>query len=205
MKTPDYRDGDPGRVPNPSRDAPQPAKPAGSARDPDAVASAEEQAQAAALAQALDKGPATPASAELGEALETAALLAQSSHASMPEPGRVLDAVLPALQARRPRRRWWLWPAIAVPAAATMLFLGTATMMMSRSSPRMAAYVEARPTTTPSPEPVAVAVAPTLPRAPLPLLRAQAELARGNRSALATLDAEMRRYRTNFYASREGL
>jgi hypothetical protein len=146
--------------------------------DPDAPPTAEEQAQAEALAQALEPGAAS-SPPELAEPLATAALLRQSAHAPLPE--HVLAEVLAALPARQPRR-WWLWPAIAVPIAASVLFLAAGSLSMRASRAP------------------AVAVVPR-PVPPLPLLRAQAEVARGDSKALATLDAEMRTYRARFYGS----
>jgi hypothetical protein len=155
--------------------------------DPDALPTAEEQAQAEALAQALEQGASPPLPAELAEPLETAALLRQSAGA--PLPARVLAEVLPALPARRPRRRRWLWPALAIPATAALLVVAAASVTWR--NPRMAA-TSATPT---------AAVPVSAPRPPLPLLQAQAEAAHGDSKALATLDAEMRRYRATFYGS----
>ncbi len=146
--------------------------------DPDAPPSAEEQAAASALARALEQGASAlpPQPPSVADALDTAALLRQTRAGQLPP----LDAALPVPAPRK--RRWWIWPALAVPAAAVLLIMLTVPMAAKHSAPVTAAVV------TPASRP------------PLPLLRAQAEVARGNREALAALDAEMQRYRATFFS-----
>jgi hypothetical protein len=155
--------------------------------EPDARVTPEEQAQALALARALEKGGGQDESlvkAALAESLETAALLRQSQQGKLPEPSHVMDAVLPALQARRKPRRWWLWPAILLPATTVALVIVAVPMQMRSSAPAPVAV------------PTVITLQPTV-----ELLKAQADLARGDRKALAALDKEMRRYRESFYSA----
>jgi hypothetical protein len=142
--------------------------------DPDLPATAEELAQAEALARALD-GAAGGGSPEL----DTAALLRQARGAEVPE---VIDEILPALKAR-PRRRWWLWPVMLVPAAAGLLVLATGTL--SYRAERAPSTVSSRPAGAPRPSPA--------------LLAAQTRAASGDPAALVALEAEMRFYRLKMY------
>jgi hypothetical protein len=146
--------------------------------NPDLPATAEELAQAEALAKALDG-----TRADLGPELETASLLRQAHGTHIPD---VLDQVLPTLRAR-PRRRWWLLPVLLVPATVGLLVVG-ATMVSHR----------------PVPQSIGQNCIPA--QAGLPsaeLLAAQANAARGDRAALAALEAEMRRSRPRIYRVRE--
>jgi len=146
--------------------------------DPDLPATAEELAQAAALARSLDD-----AGIGTGPELETAALLRQACGAEVPD---VIDEVLPALKTRR-RRRWWLLPAMLVPAAAGLLVVGTGLLSYRAAEPPAGrdAFFPRR-AAQPSPE----------------LLVAQSRAASGDRASLAALETEMRRYRPRFYPDR---
>lgn len=145
--------------------------------DPDLPPTAEELAQAEALARSLD-GAGAGGSPEL----ETAALLRQARGAEVPE---VIDEILPALKAR-PRRRWWVWPAMLVPAAAGLLVLSTGTL--SYRAARAPSAESARPAGLPRPSPA--------------LLAAQTRAASGDPAALVALEAEMRSYRLKMYGER---
>ncbi|HLK91797.1 MAG TPA: hypothetical protein VKZ18_18040 [Polyangia bacterium] len=149
--------------------------------------SAEEIAEAEALARALEKdAPAGPSAAAPGDALGAAALLrrahaVQSAERRAEESRRLAAAAgqgVAALRARRPARlRWsWLAPTLLVPAAAAVLFVVTG---------RRAA---------------GPAAAPALPAPTVTLLEAQARAASG-RADLAALDDEMRAYRESLYAA----
>jgi hypothetical protein len=139
--------------------------------DPDRPISAEELTEAAALARALEHGREGTS-----PELEGASLLRHARRAEVPD---VLDRLLPTLPYRR-RRRWWLLPAVLVPLAAGLLMMGVG----------LRSYRFAEPT------PGAESLQP--PRALWPsaeLLAAQSRAARGDRAALAALEAEMRLYR----------
>jgi hypothetical protein len=146
--------------------------------DPDLPATAEELAQAEALARSLD-GAGRGTSPEL----ETAALLRQARGAEVPD---VIDEVLPVLKTRR-QRRWWLLPAMLVPAAAGLLVVGMGRLSYRASAPRAG-----RDSCFPQ----------RAPRASAELLAAQSRAASGDRASLAALEAEMRRYRPKFYPDR---
>jgi hypothetical protein len=153
---------------------------------------AEEQAEAEALARALERGDAAPPADGAGarapapaDAVATAALLRHAARA----PGAAADrqARLSAAAARvrlpaaaRPRpRRWrlaWLVPAALVPALAAMFLLTART--------RQAPTLGARDVVLPAPD--------------VALLQAQARAARGG-EGLAALDRQMRGYRARFY------
>ena len=143
----------------------------------------EEMAEATALAAALE-GRASGGTAP-EDALATAGVLrhARTAGASALTPARLEQLaarVRPAVDRRRPRRRWWLWltPAALVPAAAmAVVFVST------RSA------VPPLPTALPDP--------------PVALIEAQGRAARGG-STLAALDAQMRDYRAAFYAALAG-
>jgi len=165
--------------------------------DDDDLPTAEELAEAEALARALEppasgqtaappaSGGGTPAPAD---ALATAALLRYARDTARGEaPGRArvaaaADRVRPGLDARldaRPRRRRWLMSAaLAAPAAAAIAL----------------AYLTVRST-----DERAAAPPPSLPAPTVGLLERQARAARG-REGLAALDAQMREYRAAFYA-----
>jgi hypothetical protein len=144
--------------------------------DPDLPATAEELAQAEALARSLD-GAGGGGSPEL----ETAALLRQAHGAEVPE---VVDEILPALKAR-PRRRWWLWPVMLVPAAAGLLVLATGTLSYRAARPTALQQDAIRPPATQPPS--------------AELLAVQSRAATGDRAALAALEAEMRRFRPRLF------
>lgn len=155
----------------------------------DAPATSEEQAQAETLACALEGRGAGPA-----PELETVALLRQARVAETPD---VRAQVLPALAARRPRRRWlWLAAGMAVPATVVILIVGAASMRLER-----VAY-KAVPVSVPAIGARRVAEAPVPVRPGPPptaaLLQAQAKAARGDRRALAALESEMHSYRSDF-------
>lgn len=146
--------------------------------DPDQPATAEELAEAEALAQALEKG-----NAGTGPELETAALLRQARSVELPD---VLDRVLPTLAVRR-RRRWWLLPAVLVPAAAGLLVIGGG-LSSHRSAP---------------PSPTSVSFIPLVHSGPSAnLLAAQSRAASGDRAALSALESEMRLYRARAFHGR---
>src|SRR5512145_2811118 len=113
--------------------------------EPDTPPTPEEQGQAEALARALetDEQPAA-----LVDMLETAALLRQAHEGRGTDANRALERALPALAARRKPRRWWLLPAILVPATA-VIALGILPMQ-SRAPVRPSVMVESRPAPPPS-------------------------------------------------------
>jgi hypothetical protein len=146
------------------------------------------------LAAALEGGAAQPAaggvgpSAEVSDALETAALL-RHARAPLTVPAGheaiVAAHVAPALDARRDRRRRrsriWIAASVVAPAAAAawLLFAVTAT----RHAPMSAA-----PTAPPPPT--------------ADLLAVQAQATRGGSQttgALAALDLKMREYRRQYH------
>ena len=143
--------------------------------------SAEEIAEAEALARALEKDPTARAPED---ALAAAALL-RRAHDARSDERRAGEAqrlaagaarAFGALDARRPRRRWrWLVPALVVPAAAAVVL-----------------FAAVRRTTAPA--------APAVPAPPVALLEAQAQAAAG-RADLAALDRDMRVYRQTLYAA----
>jgi hypothetical protein len=146
--------------------------------DPDLPATPEELAQAEALARSLDRGGGGGS-----PELDTAALLRQARGTEVPD---VIDEVLPVLKTRR-QRRWWLWPAMLVPAAAGLFAVGTGLLTYRAAQPtagRDALFP--RPAALPSSA----------------LLAAQSRAASGDRASLAALEAEMRRYRAKFYPDR---
>jgi hypothetical protein len=142
----------------------------------------EERAAAEALARALEParpGEAPPEAPAPEEALGAAALLRHGRALGAPERLAAAAArVLPAVDARRPRRRRWPWlvSTLLVPAAAALLLFAVPTLR------RAAPGAGARP----------------LPAPPAPLLEAQARAARGQHD-LAALEREMRAYRAAFY------
>jgi hypothetical protein len=157
----------------------------------DAPVTPEEQAQAEALAQALEGQGVGP-----DPEFEIAALLRQARGAETPD---VRAQVLPTLAARRPRRWPWLVAGLAVPATAVVLMIATTTMRMESSAPR---GVPA--SATPAGVMARGAVGARVPERPAPpptaaVLQVQAKAARGDRQALAALESEMRGYRSDFY------
>ena len=150
--------------------------------DPDQPATAEELAEAEALAQALEKG-----SAGTGSELEAAALLRQARGVEIPD---VLDRVLPTLAVRR-WRRWWLLPALLAPAAAGLLMMAGGLSLRRSAPPVSDQYDSHRPRAAQPPPPSAE------------LLRAQSRAAGGERNALAALEAEMRAYRAQAFQERK--
>lgn len=146
---------------------------------------AEELAEAEALARALEPGaPRGEAAPE--DVLAAAALLrrahdGESTQRRATEDRRIAGGVaraLAALEARRParpRRRWLALPALLVPAAAAAVLL-----------------VVSRRGGAPS--------VPPVPAPPLALIEAQARAASG-RADLAMLDREMRAYRETIYVA----
>ena len=149
--------------------------------------SAEERAEAEALARALE--PGAPAAARPPEdALATAALLRHARRARDPgEPARAGSRIaaaevraLAAVDRRRPRRRRWLLPALLVPAAAAALIVAIMPAKRSFWS--------------------SVAREPVIPKPPATLLEAQAKAARGG-GDLSALDRQMRDYRRAYYAA----
>ena len=142
----------------------------------------EEREEAASLAAALEgkvPGGKTPEDALAAAGLLRHARTAETSALAPERLERLAARVQPAVDARRPRRRWWLWltPAALVPAAAMM------TVLVSTKS--------------------APPVRPALPDPPLALIEAQGRAVRGG-ATLAALDAQMRDYRTAFYAALAG-
>jgi len=147
--------------------------------------SEDELREAAALADALEGGPATPGSPP-ADALEAAALL---HHARAPiavppalEP-RVMAEVAAALDARRARgrrrARVWIATSLIAPAAA-------AAWLLFATVPSRHARMSAMPPPAPTAD----------------LLAAQAEAIRGGGqagAALARLDSEMRAYRRAYH------
>ncbi len=150
--------------------------------------SAEERAQADALARALEPEArgATPAPED---ALAAAALLRHARRAQAPDESahagaRIAAAgarVLPAVDRRRPRRRW-LWPSLLVPAAAAALIV--TTTLTARHRVDVATSVADRVIPAPS----------------LTLLEAQAQAAHAG-ADLSALDRQMREYRRAYYAA----
>jgi hypothetical protein len=158
--------------------------------DLDAEPSAEERAEAEALARALEAG--APAAAPPPEdALAAAALLQHAQRTQdAGEPARAGARVaaaeargLAAVDRRRPRRRRWLLPALLVPATAAAALI--VTVMPATRSHRFTAS---------SP------VEPVIPKPPARLLEAQAKAARGG-GDLSALDRQMRDYRRAYYAA----
>jgi hypothetical protein len=157
----------------------------------DAEPSAEERAEAEALARALQAG--APAAAPPPEdALAAAALLRHARRAQDPgEPARdgarlaAAEArALAAVDKRRPRRRRWLLPALLVPAsAAAALIVAVMPATRSRLAPVASSPVE-----------------PVIPKPPTTLLEAQAKAARAG-GDLSALDRQMRDYRRAYYAA----
>jgi hypothetical protein len=154
----------------------------------DVPATPEEQAQAEALAHALENSGAGAASDEF----ETATLLRQAHADTTSLEKSALAQVLPALQGRRKAKRWWIVPAILVPATAGLLLLVLPMGARFALAPTLSGQAPKVPRGHASPAPSSV------------LLHAQASAARGNRQAFAILDAQMRRYRAEFYRSLEG-
>jgi hypothetical protein len=155
----------------------------GDERDPDEPTPGEI-AEAEALARALERGaaagPDVPEDALAAAALLRHAHAAGSAQADAEARARVAAAATrgrDALNARRPRRRRWLAPAIFLPAAAGVILYA--------STLRRNAAVNA-PVSLPPPS--------------LALLEEQARAARG-REGLDALDRQMRTYRSTFYAS----
>jgi hypothetical protein len=152
-----------------------------SERDDELESTAEERAEAEALARALERGGAGAMGPE--DAASAAALLRAAARPEL-EPARLEAAAArgrAALAARRRPRRLWLLPVLLAPAAAA------AALFLVASSQRSAG------------------LASRAPRAPLPvpsaeLLEAQARAARG-RPDLTALDAEMRDFRAAYYAA----
>ena len=146
---------------------------------------AEELAEAEALARALE--PGAPASAGAPKDVLAAAALLRRAHDGASTERRATEdrhvaggvaRALAALEARRParpRRRWLALRALLVPAAAA-----AALLLIGRRS--------GAPDVPPVPAP------------PLALLEAQARAASG-RADLAMLDREMRAYRETIYAT----
>lgn len=149
--------------------------------DPDLPATAEELAEAEALAQTLEKR-----NAGTGPELETAALLRQARGVEVPE---VLERVLSAVTPRR-RRRWWLLPALLAPVAAGLLMMasGLSVRRFAPPEPGQLNFYPRREAQTPPPS--------------AELLRAQSHAASGERDALAALEAEMRVYRAQAFQER---
>lgn len=152
--------------------------------DEESLPTAEELAEAEALARALE-GDAPAGEPALDDVVATAALLrrardTQSNERRLEEDRRIAEGVAPslaALDARRRRRgRWrWLAPAVLVPAAAAAVLIATAGRHAGPG-------------------------APPVPAPPLALFEAQARAASG-RADLALLDREMRAYRETVYAA----
>jgi len=178
--------------------------------DLDAEPSAEERADAEALARVL-QAAAPPSAPPPEDALAAAALLRHARPAPPPEdalaaaallrhargaqdPGEAARAgarivaaearALAAVDKRRPRARRWLLPALLVPATAAAALIVT-VMPASRSylAPAARAPVE-----------------PVIPKPPATLLEAQAKAARGG-GDLSALDRQMRDYRRAYYAA----
>jgi hypothetical protein len=159
--------------------------------DLEAEPSPEERAEAEALARALEAGEAIAAPLP-DDALGAAALL---RHARRTQDGneparagaRIAAAearALAAVDGRRPRRRWWLLPALLVPAGAAAGLIATVTL-------------------TTRPAEVASAVSPAgtaIPKPPTTLLEAQANAAHAG-GDLSALDRQMRDYRRAYYAA----
>jgi hypothetical protein len=150
--------------------------------------SAEERAEAEALARALEP-EARGATPVPDDALAAAALLrharrAQAADESAHTGARIAAAgarVLPAVDRRRPRRRW-LWTALLVPAATAALIVTTTMTARHRVD-------------------VAISVADRVVPAPsLTLLEAQAQAAHAG-ADLSVLDRQMREYRRAYYAA----
>jgi hypothetical protein len=141
-------------------------------------ATAEEVAQAEALARALEEEGRRVEGAD--DVLETAAFLrhvrtVQTGAAAPGAVGAPDGRTLAAVDARHPRLRWrWLVPALSVPAVVAVLLAGS---MDWRAGP----------------------VAP-LPAPPRELLQAQARAA-GGHADVAALDRLMRDYRASYYAA----
>lgn len=154
--------------------------------------SAEERAEAAALARALEP-EARGAAPAPDDALAAAALLRHTQRAQAPGESARTEARLAAAGARglsavdrrRPRRRWWLLPALLVPAAAAAMVVMTTVAPRHRLS-------------------LAVSVsAPVIPAPPVTLLEAQAQAAHAG-ADLSVLDRKMRAYRMAYYAAVAG-
>jgi hypothetical protein len=155
--------------------------------------SAEERAEAEALARALEPD-ATGSTSAPDEALAAAALLRHARRMQAPDESARTEArlaaagarALSAVDQRRPRRGWWLLPALLVPAAAAAaLVVMTALTPGHRGS-------------------VAISTgAPMIPAPPVTLLAAQAQAAHAG-ADLAALDRQMRAYRMAYYAAVAG-
>jgi hypothetical protein len=151
---------------------------------------AEELAEAEALARALDPGAAAAASPggrpAPEDALATAALLRHARQAgAAPVPAGARVTAARALERRRPPGWRWVVSVFVLPAAAaaTITLFVTFGLRSYRQSGRAA-----------------------LPAPAITLLEAQARAARG-KADLAALDRQMRAYRTALYgalATREG-
>ena len=154
---------------------------------------AEELAEAEALARALEPGAAAvPGGGRPApeDALATAALLRHARQVgAAPAPVAAQAAAARALESRRRAPRWrWLIPAFALPVAAVVTLVSTVTLRSSR----VGSGASAPPVPLPAPA--------------ITLLEAQARAARG-RADLAALDQQMRAYRDALYgalATREG-
>jgi hypothetical protein len=152
--------------------------------DDEQLPTAEELAEAEALARALEGGT-SPSVTGPEDVLAAAALLrrardSQSSERRASDDRRIAGGVehaLRALDARRPvrPRRRWLGPALLLPAAAAAILL-----------------VAIRRGTGPGASPV--------PAPPLALIETQARAASGG-ADLALLDRQMRAYREAVYAA----
>jgi hypothetical protein len=161
--------------------------------DDDDAPTADELAEAEALARALDPAvPAAPGGRPAPEdALATAALLRHARQlGAAAAPAHAGAAAARALAARGGTRRWWQWrwrwqwmvPTFAVPAVALVVLISNVRGVRS-----------SRPATP-------------LPAPAFTLLEAQAQAARGH-TDLAALDQQMREYRSALYgalATREG-
>ena len=153
---------------------------------------AEERAEAEALARALEPGAAggTPPP---DDALATAALLRHARRAQDPgDPARAgariaaAEArVLPAVDRLRPLRRRWVLPALLVPAGAA------AALMLTVGTQQHRALVAGLPSEAMVPKP------------PVALLEAQAKAAHAG-GDLSALDRQMRDYRRAYYAALGG-
>jgi hypothetical protein len=158
---------------------------------------AEERAEAEALARALEAG--APDALQPDDALATAALLRHARRAQDPGDGaraetRIAAAaarVLPAIDRRRPRRRRWLLPALLVPAGAAALLVVSATLTTRTRLQFISASVT-----------LEAAVPRAIPP-PVALLEAQARAARGG-ADLSALDRQMRDYRQAYYSAAGG-
>jgi hypothetical protein len=149
---------------------------------------AEERVEAEALARALEaSGPADGAAP--ADALAAAALLRRAARdpaaSAADDRARIAAAAsraLPGVDARRPRRRRWLVPALAVPALAAFV------LVVSRAQ---------RTADRPAAPPPSPSVA---------LLEAQARAARGegDSASIAALEQQMRDYRNAYYAALAG-